>query len=88
MHIYIFIKCITNIHYLLTSSLKRKELKEYIDIFYRPSRLVLAGAGGVNHEELVDLAKKLFKNPKDLKFEAEIPSYSKCRFTGTEYLRL
>ncbi|VVC39250.1 Peptidase M16, C-terminal,Metalloenzyme, LuxS/M16 peptidase-like,Peptidase M16, N- [Cinara cedri] len=66
------------------NSLKRKDLKEYIDIFYRPCRLVLAGAGGVNHEELVDLAKKLFKTPKDLKFDAEVPSYSKCRFTGSE----
>jgi len=62
--------------------LKRSDLKDYIDIFYRPSRLVLAGAGGVNHEELVNLAKTLFKNPTDMKFEAEIPQYSKCRFTG------
>lgn len=63
-------------------SLKRKDLKEYVDIFYRPCRLVLAGAGGVNHEELVDLAKTLFKTPKDLKMEADVPAYSKCRFTG------
>lgn len=62
--------------------MKRKELKEYVDIFYRPSRLVLAGAGGVNHEELVNLAKTLFKTPKNLNFEAEVPNYSKCRFTG------
>lgn len=65
--------------------MKRKELKEYVDIFYRPPRLVLAGAGGVNHEELVGLAKNLFKNPKDMKFEADIPAYSKCRFTGIYY---
>lgn len=64
------------------SSLKRKELKEYVDIFYRPTRLVLAGAGGVNHEELVGLAKSLFKNPKDLKLDCDVPHYSKCRFTG------
>lgn len=64
------------------SSLKRKDLKEYVDIFYRPCRLVLAGAGGVNHEELVNLAKTLFKTPKDLKLDAEVPEYTKCRFTG------
>lgn len=64
------------------SSLKRTDLKEYIDIFYRPSRLVLAGAGGVNHEEMVNLAKTLFKTPKDLKMDVEVPEYSKCRFTG------
>lgn len=68
--------------------MKRKELKEYVDIFYRPSRLVLAGAGGVNHEELVNLAKTLFKAPKDLNLEADIPSYSKCRFTGNYYRNL
>jgi len=67
--------------------LKRKDLKEYVDIFYRPSRLVLAGAGGVNHEELVSLAKSLFKTPKDLNLEAEVPHYSKCRFTGNLYCR-
>lgn len=66
------------------NSLKRKELKEYVDIFYRPSRLVLAGAGGVDHQELVDLAKTLFKNPKNLNMDAEVPHYSKCRFTGSE----
>jgi len=65
------------------SSLKRKELKEYVDLFYRPSRLVLAGAGGVDHEELVCLAKSLFKNPTNLNMEADVPHYSKCRFTGT-----
>jgi hypothetical protein len=43
---------------------------------------VLAGAGGVNHEELVDLAKTLFKTPKDLNLDVEIPTYTKCRFTG------
>lgn len=68
--------------FIIFSSLKRKELKEYVDIFYRPSRLVLAGAGGVDHQELVDLAKTLFKNPKNLNMEAEVPHYSKCRFTG------
>ncbi|XP_050438904.1 mitochondrial-processing peptidase subunit beta [Adelges cooleyi] len=66
------------------NSLKRKDLKEYVDIFYRPSRLVLAGAGGVNHDEMVELAKKLFKNPTDMKFEAEVPHYEHCRFTGSE----
>jgi len=62
--------------------LKRKDLKEYVDIFYRPCRLVLAGAGGVNHEELVSLAKSLFKTPKDLMMDTEVPAYSTCRFTG------
>jgi len=66
------------------NSLKRKDLKEYVDIFYRPCRLVLAGAGGVNHEELVSLAKSLFKTPKDLMMDTEVPAYSTCRFTGSE----
>lgn len=66
--------------------MKRKELKEYVDLFYRPSRLVLAGAGGVNHQELVDLAKTLFKNPTNLNMDADVPHYSKCRFTGTNTL--
>lgn len=68
--------------------MKRKDLQEYVNVFYRPCRLVLAGAGGVNHEELVDLAKSLFKNPKNLNFEANVPSYSQCRFTGMKILKL
>lgn len=62
--------------------MKRNDLKQYVDVFYRPSRLVLAGAGGVNHEELVNLAKTLFKTPKDLNMDADVPSYTSCRFTG------
>ncbi|XP_050536678.1 mitochondrial-processing peptidase subunit beta [Daktulosphaira vitifoliae] len=66
------------------NSLKQKDLREYVDVFYRPSRLVLAGAGGVNHEDLVEMAKKLFKNPSNMNFEANIPHYEPCRFTGSE----
>lgn len=33
------------------------DLREYMKYHYKPSRVVVAGAGGVNHEELVQLAE-------------------------------
>lgn len=58
-------------------------MKEYIENHYKPPRIVLAGAGGVVHSELVDLAKSLFSN-LSIYYSGEIPKILPCRFTGSE----
>lgn len=66
-------------------SIQRKDLLEYIDTHYKAPRMVLAGAGGVNHDQLVESANKHFAN-LSIKYDnvstPEIPS--PCRFTGSE----
>ena len=41
-------------------SIKREDLVNYISTNYTADRMVLVGAGGVPHEQLVDLAEKYF----------------------------
>merc|ERR1719179_113653 len=41
-------------------SISRNDLVEYINTHYKGPRMVLAGAGGVNHESLCDMAEKHF----------------------------
>lgn len=41
---------------------RREDLFEHVDRHYVPSRLVVAAAGNVDHEELVKLAEQHFKN--------------------------
>lgn len=41
-------------------SLKSKDLKGYIDQHYKPHRMVLAAAGDVDHDEMVEMANKHF----------------------------
>jgi processing peptidase subunit beta len=43
--------------------------------------MVLAGAGGVNHEELCNLATKHFGKITD-KYDAEVPLDMAMRYTG------
>lgn len=61
----------------------RKDLKDYIDMHYKTPRIVLAGAGGVDHNELVKLAEKEL-NKLNNTFDGKSPSLSPCRFTGSE----
>lgn len=62
-------------------SISRDDLVSYISTHYIAPRMVLAGAGGVDHQELVSLAEKHF---------AGLPSSSKsfdvghCKYTGSE----
>jgi processing peptidase subunit beta len=64
-------------------SLSRNDLSEYIKTHYRGSRMVLAAAGGVKHDDLVTLANQhlgsLSSSPEGL-----APLTSRCRFTGSE----
>lgn len=64
-------------------SIGRKDLKDYIDQHYKSPRIVLAGAGGVNHNELVKLAEKELNKVSNT-FDGKAPTLSPCRFTGSE----
>ncbi|TIB81103.1 hypothetical protein E3Q22_01432 [Wallemia mellicola] len=68
-------------------SLNRDDLSTYIKDNYHGDKMVLAGAGGIAHSELVELAKKHFGNltssPNPLPL-GNRPSAERTRFTGSE----
>jgi len=64
-------------------SISRDDLVHYINTHYKGPRMVLAGAGGVNHAELCSMAEKYFaKIGTDC--PAEIPIDQHCRYTGSD----
>ncbi|KAJ6544141.1 Metalloenzyme, LuxS/M16 peptidase-like protein [Mycena capillaripes] len=67
-------------------SIKRDDLDAYIKTNYTADRMVLVGAGGVDHAELVKLAEKHFSSlpvsPKPIRFGAA--AHSKPAFVGSE----
>lgn len=63
--------------------ISKQDLQEYISNHYKPSRIVLSAAGGVEHEKLVELTKKHFSGLKG-QYTSEIPDVAPCRFTGSE----
>lgn len=66
-------------------SITRDNLLEYIQTHYKAPRMVLAGAGGVDHGKLVELGKKYFSQVTDRYDKVEIPRPAEaCRFTGSE----
>ncbi|KAG4079983.1 hypothetical protein HA402_006295 [Bradysia odoriphaga] len=66
-------------------SIGRSDLQNYISTHYKAARIVLAAAGGVNHNELVQLAKKEL-GKLDNTFDGQIPALTPCRFTGGEVI--
>ncbi|XP_047439713.1 cytochrome b-c1 complex subunit 1, mitochondrial [Mugil cephalus] len=65
-------------------NLTRQDLVDYINSHYKAPRMVLAAAGGVSHQELVDLAKTHFSGVS-FQYEGDaVPLLSPCRFTGSE----
>ncbi|XP_069764738.1 mitochondrial-processing peptidase subunit beta isoform X2 [Narcine bancroftii] len=66
-------------------SITRNDLVEYITTHYKGPRIVLGAAGGVGHDELVDLAKHHFGNLTT--YDGNItPDLPPCQFTGSENL--
>lgn len=61
--------------------ISKADLQNYIKTHYQPARIVLAGAGGVEHEKLVELANKNFSGLKNTVTDVEL---SHCRYTGSE----
>ncbi|XP_060775508.1 cytochrome b-c1 complex subunit 1, mitochondrial [Neoarius graeffei] len=65
-------------------TLTRQDLVEYISSHYKAPRMVLAAAGGVNHEELVGLARQHLSGVSFEYQDDAVPLLSPCRFTGSE----
>lgn len=66
---------------LLFRSLSRNDLVEYVKTHYGASRMVLAAAGGVKHEDLVKLAETHLGSLSG-SLDTKIPLPTHCRFTG------
>merc|ERR1712088_268436 len=64
-------------------SISRDDIVQYIKTHYKGPRMVLAGAGGVNHQELCDLTTKHFGKIGHT-YDAEIPIDAPCRYTGSD----
>jgi len=64
-------------------SISRDDLVAYINNHYKAPRIVLAGAGGVDHDTLVGLAQQNFGGLSST-YEAEVPVRPQARFTGSE----
>lgn len=68
-------------------SISRKDLVDYVSLFYKPARMVLAGAGGVEHDELVKLANQHFETIPPANMDHPLAreiQIKPCRFTGSE----
>ena len=69
-------------------SLKREELRSFVQSHYRAPHIVLAAAGGVDHEDLVKLASKHWGQDCPLAGgDRPTAQQAPCQFTGAE-LRL
>jgi len=64
-------------------SITAQNLRDYINTHYKAPRMVLAAAGGVNHDELVKLAEQHFGGLSSDN-NTEVQSLQPCRFTGSE----
>merc|ERR1712142_339612 len=64
-------------------SISRADLVDYISTHYKGPRIVLAGAGGVDHESLVKVAGDLFSGLGG-SYVGDAPQVAPCRFTGSE----
>lgn len=64
-------------------SIGRNDLQAYISTHYKAARIVLSGAGGVKHKELVQLAEQHL-GKMDNTYDGKPPSMDPCRFTGSE----
>ncbi|KAL7672865.1 hypothetical protein ACOME3_007744 [Neoechinorhynchus agilis] len=69
-------------------SIKRQDLLEYVSEHYIPENIVVAAAGGVNHDHLVSIIEKTFgkmKNDHSPELIQKIVERKRpCRFTGSE----
>jgi len=64
-------------------NMQRNDLADFVKTHYKAPRIILAAAGGVDHNQLVELALKHLGGA-DSGFVGEIPELNTCRFTGSE----
>ena len=59
-------------------SIKKADLLKYVGTHYKAPRIVLAAAGGVNHDQLIRLSEEHFGKLKG-DYQGEVPGLSPCR---------
>ncbi|XP_055380984.1 mitochondrial-processing peptidase subunit beta [Condylostylus longicornis] len=64
-------------------SIGKSDLNDYIKSHYKAARIVLAGAGGIKHNDLVKLANEHLGKLENT-YDGKPPSVTPCRFTGSE----
>jgi len=64
-------------------SISRDDLTHYINTHYKGPRMVLAGAGGVNHDALCKMAETHFAKI-GIDCPNEVPIDLNCRYTGSD----
>ncbi len=62
------------------SSFQRKDLQAFVASHYGPERMILSGAGAVDHAQLVEIAERLFGHLKP----AQPPTPEPARWQGVE----
>ena len=67
-------------------SITRDDIRSYVRRHYTAPRMVIAGAGAVEHGELVQLAEKLFSSVPSAPPAGEEPYMEPARFTGSDLL--
>ncbi|XP_011497091.1 PREDICTED: mitochondrial-processing peptidase subunit beta isoform X2 [Ceratosolen solmsi marchali] len=65
-------------------SISKSDLLSYVKHNYGPPRFVFAGAGGVCHNQLVELAQQHFGNMNAPHYNAIPDEKLSCRYTGSE----
>ncbi len=76
----------------IISKLQPSDLFSYVKKFYTPSNMVISAAGAVNHEQIVELASKVFtskeKSEKNKPFLAKYENGYDYRFKDLEQINL
>lgn len=66
-------------------NMKQKHLQDYIATHYTAPRMVIAGAGAIDHEELCGLAAQHFGNLPSVPPNAAAAAMEPAVFTGSDY---
>ena len=66
------------------ASIRRQDLVDYINTHYTGNRVVVAGAGGIEHDKLVDLVSKSFGSLPKAPSENADYGFDKAVFTGSD----
>ncbi|XP_072382610.1 mitochondrial-processing peptidase subunit beta [Diabrotica undecimpunctata] len=64
-------------------TINSRDLRNYLDNHYKASRIVVAGAGGIEHQDLVKLAESHLGSLNNT-YPGKVPVIAPCRFTGSE----
>lgn len=67
-------------------NITRADIQQYVASHYTAPRMVVAGAGAVQHEQLVSLSNKLFGNVPATPSNGVAPVKEPARFTGSDIL--